>query len=234
MTTFLKSIQSPRWQPVAFLPLVFVAAIVSSSYLIPQANVAGLLSILALGILALFMRPLWLLFWCAMFCVLFATSLLSDPEFMARPDAYIKVAVRLLTLLAGGAVAMFASHQRQKVAGSHDTLVEFVLQLPLPIVVSAWNGVVLFCNQKASDLLQRDQDDIVGTPFFSHLAAPTRDQGFQDYFDLLDSGSGKKQAFQLCLREQPDRTVAAQMNVLEIGGNRLAVTILHEDVAVKA
>jgi len=126
-------------------------------------TLSPLLSILAMGVIALNFNWRHVLFAAAPFCVL---------SYWLIEDASKYPVIRTTTVGAGGCLAAWASFQRSRLDHQVQEFEAVLKNLPMPWLLSNSQGTVIMASAALANLAGKTPADLIGMLHFAILAAP--------------------------------------------------------------
>jgi hypothetical protein len=162
--------------------------IITVDHFVGSVLLAPTLNIFLLAVLAVRLEPRVVTQWFIVTSLVTVYSLNDNVGFPAGPDfSPGTVAVRSLSFIASGALAVAMNRYLFKINLHNRHLVEMLHKLPCPVVVSDAAGALLFSNRKASEMLQKDEQDLLGQSFFTFfVSSEQRGNAIQSYMKLTD------------------------------------------------
>jgi PAS domain-containing protein len=179
-------------------------------------------SILALIVLGLCLRPIWVFIVGVAYSLGFLLTSLAEAKGL-DPLAWTRSAN---VILAGGLAAWIAFLQKR----SQKEMAEIslaLLQLPLGVILSNHEGTIQFANGEACRLLALDQEDLLGRSFFSIFSVPEAEGNFLvDYHTLITAPANQASRVKLTSRRDARSTILATITPLKVSSRTLLLTTL--------
>lgn len=137
------------------------------------------------------------------------------------------VAVRMASFLTAEVVAVLFSVFRKRAASAQQATSAILSNIPVPILVSDATGVVSFANQKALQLLNMAESEILGQKWASLVMADC-DEGTstRTYVELFASYRTGDADLVLHPYNEHRKPIPARLLCLGSGGQRIMVTVL--------
>ena len=199
------------------LPAVYLTLVVLFDRLEPFRTVAPPLLTIGLLFFSLLIGPAWMFFWAIIYSTVasyillnpriysFFSNGLSSPEMSSQK-------FRVMGFISTAIFACIFSWLLNRLRSKQDMLNHLLLQMPMPVVVSDIEGVILLSNEKARELLglsgtERD----IG--LFFDLLAPKLHQGacIAHYLNIFKSGCSENETIKLEVAGKP---VIARLELL--------------------
>lgn len=215
---------SPIKQPPFFLCLAILLTLVVGAeqgitYVIGDLTLAPLLSIIAMGLLAVFFTWKQVLFASPFFVVTSYYLILGTAKFPV---------IRAMSVFFAGALAAWAARQRQQIE-NHSKEVEQVLQaLSVPWILSDSVGNITRVSDQAASLVSLPVHTIVGTSFFSFFS-PLSGKGefIRRYLDAFEAKAlPGKMSLTVSGASTQNLRVTASFSIMEIEDGQRLLTVL--------
>ncbi|CAN5826729.1 hypothetical protein BH09VER1_BH09VER1_41970 [soil metagenome] len=211
-----------------FMGLVFIVVIDRS---INSVLLTPMLSVSMLAILAFRLEPKILAFWAAILACNVVLSLIDVPG--GSPGASLNmgtVFVRSVGFLVSGSIALVMNRAISYSTRSHNQLLEIFKRLPLGVVVSDQAGSLLFSNNKASELLGKSPERIVGNSFFSlFVSSEKRGHTIENYIHLIDREIPCASYFTTAVDSGGTKKVHATQIPMNLLDQKCVVTVIDSD-----
>lgn len=171
-------------QPPFFLSLVGILAGVvaieqATTFTVGDLTLAPPLSIIGLGLMAVFFNWKQVLFSTPLFVITSYYLILGSAHFPI---------IRALSVLLAGILAAWAARQRQQIENPSREINQVLEALSVPWILSDSIGNITRVSQEAALLISLPADTIIGTSFFSFFT-PTKGKGefIRMYLDAFET-----------------------------------------------
>ena len=210
------------------LPLVAQVVIIIVDRLVGSVLLAPTLNIFLLAVLAVRLEPRVVTQWFISTSLVTIYSLNDNAGFPVEPEfSPGTVAVRSFSFIASGALAVAMNRYLFKINQHNRHLVEMLHELPCPVVVSDAAGALLFSNRKASEMLQKDEQDLLGQSFFAFfVSSEQRGNAIQSYMRLTDEDQPREVELTLTA-DQERRPIHATQIPMDLTSAKCVVTAME-------
>ena len=169
------------------LPLAVVMAVLFGELETPSVRITPSLLTIALAVLSVFLRPKGVLLWSAILFIPVVASLVWIPSAGMYEDS-LAVYLRSAAFLVVGAMAYALSSTKESARRQVAELVSLLDALKTPVLVTDIDGMVMFANQPACQLLGHDTQSIKNKNFFTLLGTKeARGKAVERYLALFNS-----------------------------------------------
>jgi len=208
---------------------VLFGIIIFDHYFLPGATITPVCNFLAMGILALYLRPRLMIFWA---CCFAASSIfmLNKPAFSQQGpfDKKLTAESRSIGAVTGAVIAVLLCANRSKASRSHAQLVALVKRLPVPFVLSDKNGTLLYISEDAGRLMNIPPGEAVGQDYFSLLFnLSEKGAAIQKYVGLLDSTDNRESSIELKLLNCPDKSWRGTLMPVDLQTGKCLITVIE-------
>lgn len=193
------------------------------------ATVAPVCNFLAMGFLALYLRPRLMIFWACCF-VVSSLFMLYTPAFSQQApfDKKLTAETRSLGAIAGAVVAISLCANRWKASRSYSQLATLMKNMPVPFVLSDKNGTLLYISEAAGKLMELSPKEAVGQSYFAllfHLSE--KGAAIQRYVMLLDSQDTKVSSIELKLLNCPEKSWRGTLMPVDLQTGKCLITVIE-------
>jgi hypothetical protein len=211
---------------------VLVGIIIVDHFFLPGVTVTPVCNFLMMGILALYLRPRWMVFWaCCFTCS--SLFMLNKPGFSQRQgpaNKMLTAETRSVGSVVGGIIAALLCINRAKAFRSHSQLVALVKRLPVPFVLSDKNGTLLYISEEAAQLMDMSPAEAVGQSYFALLFnLSEKGAAIQRYVNLLDSAESRESSIELRLMSCPEKSWRGTLMPVDLQTGRCLITVIEPE-----
>ena len=232
------SYYQPRRWPLIYillLPVLFAVVVLYFEQETPDIIVAPMLSTTFLLLLSFYLEPLYLLpFVVAFIGVIYCSLRFMQPFDVERATDWIRLSLRLTGFCFASALAVLFSKYRCKAKIQQDQMVEIIISMPIPVVISDAIGMVIFANDEMADFMGVPREQIEGMSylrlFMAHMDEGTVMRDYIKFFQTApetnEDSIAQNQGLRLTMADGMSREVAARFICLGQGKARHMVTVL--------
>lgn len=212
------------------LPLVGLALIITADHSVHSVLLTPMLSICLLGVLAFRLETKALTFWLVIFTCNVILSLTLNGGTKPGTDLNVEtIVVRSFGFLVSGSIAVAMNLGRSKLIQNHRLLLEILKVLPCGVVVSDSSSTLLFANKKASIVLGKPSESVIGRSFFSFTSPEQRGQDIQNYLHLSEQELPKETTLTIVTDSNERQNVRAAQIPMNLIGQKCVVTVIELD-----
>lgn len=201
--------------------LILAGCVVAAEILVERwlgsQTISPLLSILAMGVIALKFSWRYVLFAAAPFCFL---------SYWLIEDASKYPVIRTITVGAGGCLAAWASFQRSRLDNQVQEFEAVLKNLPMPWLLSNSQGTVMMASAALANLSGKTPADLVGMLHFAVLAVP--DSSGSEIFPTKPGLKNAVVQIHPFLSERSTKTFLATYIPVAVHGEHCLLTILKD------
>jgi len=178
----MRKIPQPYRSILCFLiPAVYLATVMSFDMVEPFRAVSPPLLTIGLLLFSLLIQPGWMVLWAIVYSGTTAIILLNPRIYAIFSNGFVTPEItshkfRVLSFIATAVFACIFSWVLDRLRSKQEMMDHLLLEMPLPVVVSDIEGVIVLANQKARDLLGLSGTEREKGLFFD-LLAPKLHQG---------------------------------------------------------
>jgi len=178
----------------------------------PFRTVAPPLLSIGLLIFSLLLKPLWVAFW-AIIYTSFSAAILLNPSTYTFFSNGLQIpeitshCFRVIGLVSTAIFACWFSWILNRLRNKQEMITQLLLHMPMPVLVSDFDGVILLVNEKARKLLNIS-DLHPDKGLFFDLLAPKLQQGrcISDYLTIFNEGCSNNESLKLEIAGKPIKT----------------------------
>lgn len=192
--------------------------------------VTPIFSLLALIILAFYLRPKPMIIWTFIYSTV-SVLMLINPDFSlhGRFNFVFTTRMECATAIAGGFIAMLLCVFRARTQKGREQMLSLVKLIPQPFLISDEHAAVVFINDKAAGLLGAPGEMIMGGSLFSIFDfVAEKGTTIQRYAQSLDSETPRELVVEIKRRRKPGSTLRAAMLPVSGASGKFMLTMLSE------
>jgi PAS domain-containing protein len=214
----------------AFLPGVYLAAILTLDRLTDLGTITPFCVVIALLVMAVSYPPKLMIFWCviltAAVCALFLIPTWYI-YFSHRPyfDQYVYPLIRAATYVAVGTLASYLCITLDRFWKSESELKSILKNLPWPIMISDHNGKIIYFNALMEQLIpELSQRQMVATFFYLMAEPDFQGRTIADYMKRFEHPKLDLPPMELSIHGIPRR---GRTQLMKLSGKQVMLTVLE-------
>ncbi len=219
-----------------FPATALVMIVIADHYSITGAVTTPTLNFLMMGLLAMYLSPIYMAFWALVYTSVSVWMLyhlnFSQPGLI---NTTLNFNTRSIGALVGGGIAFVLCMTRARAAGNHEQLLLFLKRIPIPVVVSDRNGVILFISKEASEWMGISNEAAAAQSYFA-LFMNVSDQGtaVQKYLTMLDGKGSEESIIRLKMINRPEDAYAGILMPINLTQGRCLITVIKPSAQSEA
>lgn len=176
---------SPDSLWINLAPFPVLVAVLLFEYLFPTTRITSALLFITLGGFSLILKPRSILYWTLVFSIPVVWNHLEVAGALSIPPG--ATALRILSFLSGGVIAMLLSSYRIRLSSEINNLLRVFDALPVALVISDMDGEIQFVNDACCQFLDIPAEEVVSSTYFSLFSDPAnRGREIERYLTLFE------------------------------------------------